>query len=79
MLAWRFASHRDKQHAVSEAKQVLRLGAAEQVAQEAPPTLTLGTLFGRYVSEGRLPVPRFLTRFVLKAMSGYSSCDQRYT
>ena len=45
--------HRDKQRAIGEAKEVLRIRTAEQVIPEAPPALTLGTLFGRFVSEGK--------------------------
>lgn len=52
--------HRDKQRAMGEAKEVLRIRTAEQVGGESPPALTLGTLFGRYVSEGRYHLDGFL-------------------
>jgi hypothetical protein len=45
--------HRDKQRAVSEAREVLRLRTADDAVAESPPPLTLGTLFGRYVVDAR--------------------------
>ncbi|HYL31381.1 MAG TPA: site-specific integrase [Gemmatimonadales bacterium] len=60
-------SHRNKQRALFEAEELVKLRLAELDAANVPPPLTLGILFRRYVAEGKhLPDGSLKTKTYLR-------------